>query len=64
LTVQVVPTARKLRSQNHEEQREEGIQYERLSSGGAGGDTQAAPDKASCKKRYPALTCNESFRQV
>jgi hypothetical protein len=32
---------------------------ERLSSGGAGGDTQAAPDKASCERRYPALTCNE-----
>jgi hypothetical protein len=32
-----------------------------LSSGGAGGDTQAAPDKASCEKRYPALTCNDLF---
>ncbi len=39
--------ARKLRSQNHEEQREEGIQYERLSSGRAGGGTQPAPDKTS-----------------
>jgi len=34
---------------------------ERSSSGGAGGDTQPAPDEASCEKRYPALTCNELF---
>jgi hypothetical protein len=32
-----------------------------LSSGGAGGDTQSAPDKASCERRYPALTCNDLF---
>jgi hypothetical protein len=34
---------------------------ERLSSGGAGGGTQPAPDKASCERRYPALTCNDLF---
>jgi hypothetical protein len=32
---------------------------QRLSSGGAGGDTQATPDQASCERSYPALTCND-----
>ena len=32
---------------------------QRLSSGGAGGDTQPALDQASSEVRYPALTCNE-----
>jgi len=32
---------------------------QRWSSGGAGGGTQPARDKASWEKRYPALTCNE-----
>jgi len=37
------------------------VTAERLSSGGAGGDTQPAPDEASCESRYPALTCNDLF---
>jgi hypothetical protein len=36
---------------------------QRLSSGGAGGDIQATPDKASCERIYPALTCNELFER-
>jgi len=31
---------------------------------GAGVDTQAGPDKASCEKRYPALTRNEFERPL
>jgi hypothetical protein len=32
---------------------------QRLSSGGAGDDTQPTPDQASWERCYPALTCNE-----
>jgi len=45
--------ARKLRSQNHEEQREECIQYERLSPGRAGGGTQPARTKLVEKGAIP-----------